>query len=418
MIKSLIKGSLFKLFDFIRPLIVIPLFIRNYGVESYGIYVQIIFLSSLLFPILDLGIGMGIQRFSQKFKTLNERLEIFKAQKILILFFCVLYFAIISVPSVRELLFGKFESLLLIFATLLYIIFFSLNNTLQGVLRADSKIGKLVKYRGIIAVIEAAILIAVLYVHKQFDYIYVSGMTLAQLSYFFFLNKEANGIVTRIRVDLKFTDKSKDFFRYSLFLIPSAFIGWITSSSDRFFITSYFGAEYTGYYSAIAQYARYMTLIVFPFTFVFFKDYGKLYDEDFRKFLRFYGKTFLLCVVFSTMYFIIFYLLRMPIYKYYVGIEIKPEFNTLILWFLISFFLINISSFLSTYMLVSKNTKLMLFAIIASALVNIILNSFFLKNYSYVNDSYYWAVSVGVQIVIMGSFVINNILKHEKSIIR
>lgn len=418
MIKSLIKGSLFKLFDFIRPLIVIPFFIRIYGVDSYGIYVQIILISSLAFPIIDLGIGMGIQRYSQQLKSINDRLEVFKAQKLFILFFAVLYFVVISIPSVRELLFGKFESLLLIVATLIYIIIFSLNNTLQGVLRADSKIGKLVKYRGLFAIIEAAMLIAILQVYKQFDYIYVSVMVLAQLSYFFFLNKEANGIVTQSRINLKFTNKTRDFFRYSLFLIPSALIGWITSSSDRFFITSYFGAEHTGYYSAIAQYAGYMQLIVFPFTFVFFKDYGKLYDENFKKFLRFYGKTFLLCVAFSLLYFIIFYFLRIPVYKHYVGIEIKPEFNTLILWFLISFFLINISSFLSTYMLVSKNTKLMLFAIIAGAVINIILNGFFLKDYTYVNASYYWAVSVGVQIVIMGSIAIKNILKHEKSIIR
>nr|WP_157883976.1 oligosaccharide flippase family protein [Algoriphagus sanaruensis] len=374
-------------------------------------------MSSLAFPIIDLGIGMGIQRYSQELKNIKDRLEVFKAQRFFILLFVFFYFGIISIPSIRDLLFGKFESFLLIFSTLAYVIIFSLNNTLQGVLRADSKIGKLVKYRGLFAVIEAAMLIAILQVHKQFDYIYVSAMVLAQSAYFYYLNKEANGIGTRFQIDLKFTDKTKEFFRYSLFLIPSALIGWITSSSDRFFITSYFGPEYTGYYSAIAQYAGYMNLIVFPFTFVFFKEYGRLYDEDFKKFLRFYGKTFFICVALSVIYFIIFFLLSIPIYKLYLGLEIRPEFRTLLLWFLISFFLINISSFLSIYMLISKNTKSMLFAIIAGSLANIVLNGFFLENYFYVNASYYWAISVGIQVIIMVSFIFKNILKFEKSII-
>lgn len=102
MIKSLIKGSLFKLFDFIRPLVVIPFFIRTYGVDSYGIYVQIILISSLASPIIDLGIGMGIQRYSQQFKNINDKLEIFKAQKLFILFFTALYFIVMSIPSVRR----------------------------------------------------------------------------------------------------------------------------------------------------------------------------------------------------------------------------------------------------------------------------------------------------------------------------
>ena len=63
MFKKLYKGLLFKFCDFIRPLIVIPFFIRNYGIESYGYYVQIILVSTLLYPLLDMGIGMGIQRF-------------------------------------------------------------------------------------------------------------------------------------------------------------------------------------------------------------------------------------------------------------------------------------------------------------------------------------------------------------------
>jgi len=418
MIKLLFKGSLFKLFDFIRPLIVVPIFIRTYGVDSYGIYVQILLVSALSFPIIDLGIGMGIQRYSQQLQNTNERLEVFKIQKIFILFFVVLYFIVISIPTVRELLFGRFESFLLIFATLLYIIVFSLNNTLQGVLRADSKIGKLVRYRGIFAVIEAVMLIAILQVHKKFDFIYVFAMFSGQLLYFYFLNKEAECVLTKLKIDKKLSEKTKRFFKYSLFLIPSALIGWITSSSDRFFITSYFGAEHTGYYSALAQYTGYMKLIVFPFTFVFFKEYGKLYDEDFKKFTRFYGKTFLLCIGFSILFMIGFYFLKYPIFKYYVGIEIKPEFNTLLTWILISYFLINISSFLSTYMLVSKNTRLMLFAIIAGAISNVFLNGFFLNNHTYVHASYYWAISAGIQIIIMGSMAIKNIIKHEKNFIR
>ncbi|WP_026945874.1 lipopolysaccharide biosynthesis protein [Algoriphagus marincola] len=418
MFKSLFKGILFKVFDFIRPFIVIPFFIRTYGVDSYGIYVQIILLASLSFPIIDLGIGMGIQRYSHQLKNINDRLEVFKVQKLFIPVFLVAYLAIISNKSIRILLFGKFESLLLILATLTYIIFFSLNNTLQGVLRSDSKIGNLIKYRGLFAVFEAVILIFILQVHQKFDFIYVFTMALAQMLYFFFLNKEANGIGSRFHIDLNFTDKTKEFFGYSLYLIPSALIGWITSSSDRFFITGYFGAEQTGYYSAIAQYAGYMNLIVFPFTFVFFKDYGRLYDENFKKFLRFYLKTFFLCVVFSLSYFIAFYFFSTTIYEYYIGLEIRPEFYTLLFWFLISFLLINISSFLSTYMLVSKNTKLMLFAVLVGALANFILNCFFLKNYTYVHAAYYWAFSVGFQIIVMGSIVVRNILKFEKNIIR
>lgn len=83
-------------------------------------------------------------------------------------------------------IFGKFESSLLSIFTLVYIIIFSLNNTLQGVLRADSKIDRLVKYRGLFALIEAAILIAILQINKQFDYVYVLAMVLAQFAYFFF----------------------------------------------------------------------------------------------------------------------------------------------------------------------------------------------------------------------------------------
>jgi O-antigen/teichoic acid export membrane protein len=418
MFKALFKGSVFKLYDFVRPLVIIPFFIRSYGIDSYGIYIQIILTATLLYPILDLGIGMGIQRFSDKLKSVGAKIEIFGLQRVCILLFCLVYAVTMTYSSsVQNLLFGGYQSASIIIVTLFYIIFFGLNNTLQGVLRSESKIGELVIYRGVFTGVETLLLLLVLYFYDRFDYFYILVMVFCQFIYFLLLNREINGLMLSISLNFKISKESKSFFKYSLAIIPSALIGWVTSSSDRFFITDYFGSEYTGYYSAIAQYAGYMKLIVFPFTFVFFKEYSRLYDKDFKKFLRFYSKTFLLCIVISLVYFLLFYLVKYPIFEQYVGLEIKPEFNALVFWFLVSFLLINIASFLTTYMLVSNQTKIMIYAIGAGALINFILNKFLLKDFTYINSAYYWAISVGIQIIILGIFVIRNIRLNEKSFV-
>jgi len=417
MFKLLFKGSLFKLFDFVRPLIVIPFFIRIYGLESYGIYVQIVFISTLLYPILDMGIGMSIQRFSEKYNNFETRIELFDIQKLIFAVFIFLFILIISLNSVQNLLFGQYKSTLIIVFTLVYILLFSANNTLQGVLRADSKISRLVLYRGIFAVFEALLLITILFIHKKFDFVYIAMMAIGQLFYFLLLDRESGRIMTTFNLQVKYTREIRSFYKYSLLLVPIALIGWVTSSSDRFFITSYFGAESTGYYSAISQYTGYMKLIVFPFTFVYFKDYSKFYDQNFRKFLKFYGKTFIICLVFSLIYLIAFYLLKNPIFKIYVGIDLRPELKTLTLWFLITYFFVNISSFMATYLLVVKQTRIMLIAIILGAILNFCLNKFLLHNYDFVHAVYYHAISVGLQITIMGLFIIVNIFKYEKGII-
>ncbi|WP_299127620.1 oligosaccharide flippase family protein [uncultured Winogradskyella sp.] len=418
MFKLLLKGSVFKLFDFIRPLVVIPFFIRSFGVDSYGVYVQIVLIATLMYPILDMGIGMGVQRFSDKLADRKLIREIFGIQRVAILFFCAMYTIAMLFVDVRELIFGPYESNAMILSSFFYILFFSLNNTLQGVLRAQSKIGKLVKYRAVFTGLEAVLLLTVLYFIKEFSYYYILVMVLCQIIYFLLLVKHVNGFFTFQKASFKLSQPSKKFFKYSLVIIPTALIGWITSSSDRFFITDYFGSESTGYYSALAQYTGYMKLIVFPFTFVYFKEFSKLFDKDFKGFKVLFLKCLSICIGLSLLFFLCLYIFRDFVFFSYLGLSHKPEFEQLVIWFLISFLLINIASFLSTYMLVSKQTKIMLYAISLGAITNFILNKFFLKDYNYANSAFYWAISVGLQILILSIFVIRNIKMNEKNTIR
>lgn len=418
MIKRLLKGSLFKIFDFLRPLILIPLFIRFYGLDAYGVYIQIILVGALMYPILDLGIGMGIQRYNERLESLEDIIEAFNVQKITIAGFAILFLFLMYFPSISGLLFGKYQSTTIIYTSLIYFIFFALNNTLQGVMRAKSKIDKLLVYRIVFAGVESFLLIIVLFFHNKFDYVYVGLMSLSQIIYFFLLNREVDNIYFHSIRGRIINPNTKSFFKYTLMIIPTAMVGWVTASSDRFFLTNYFGPEYTGYYSAVAQYTGYMKLIVFPFTFIFFKDFGKFYDENFKKFLRFYSKAISLCIFSSILFFVLFYLLRSPIFSQYVGIENKPELSTLTFWFLITFLLVNISSFFSTYLLVSQQTRGLLFSIVAGAVTNIFLNKFFLSDYTYVHAVYYYAASVGIQLAVMGGFIIVNILKNAESSLR
>ena len=312
--------------------------------------------------------------------------------------------------DVRELLLGPYQSTNMLISILLYFVFFGLNNTLQGILRAQSKISKLVKYRIFFAIVEAVLLLLlILNNSKVFNYSYILIMVFCQILYFILLTRQYRDFWKITYTSLKFSKETIIFFKYSLSIIPVTLIGWITSSSDRFFITDYFGSESSGYYSAIAQYTGYMTLIVFPFTFVYFKDFSKFYDYDFSKFKHLFIKSFLICMSMSVLYFIFFYLFKDFIFFNYLGLDYRPEFNKLVICFLFCFFLINIASFLSVYMLVSKQIKVMFIAISIGAIINFSLNKFFLQNYSYTNSAYYWVLSVGVQILILSVFTYKSI---------
>lgn len=414
MYKSLIKGLLFKLFDFFRPLIIIPFFVRQYGIESYGIYVQIIFLSSLFYPILDLGIGTSIQRF---YKILNDKSkfkEISKVQTIIIILFIIVYIAIIESSNIKHIIYGNIDNFNIVITSIIYIILFSLNNTLQGVMRANSEISSLVKFRFLFAIIEVIILLLVIYFHKKFDYVYIGCMCVCQLFYYLIMSRKCQCSLISLPFNISLSSENKSFIKYSLSIIPIGLVGWITASSDRFFITNYFGAEQTGYYSAISQYTSYIKLIVFPFTFVYFKEYCKTFEENRNKFTQLFNKSIVLCATLSVIYIILFYCFRNFIFNTYMGIDIKPELNFLTIGFLIIYFLQNIYSFASMYLLIVKKTKLILISVLSGSIINLLLNIFILKykTYEYAINNY--IISVIVQLIIILIYITYTI-KNDKN---
>lgn len=407
----LIYAIAYKVTDLFKPFIIVPLFLRTYGIQSYGLLSQIILLVTLMYPILDLGVGYGSQRFFSNNNKSSSDLKFILSTELIVAILGSLIFLVLFYYNswFYKLIFGQNDNFVMVAATLVYLLVFTLTNTYTGLCRAFGEFKKLVVLKVIVDSLEVLILVIWISQTKNFDenYLYILILMRTLLFFGLFLSLKVNLLFRLADVNVQ---NVKSFFGFSLFIIPTAFVGFINASSDRLFISNYFGLEEVGLYKIIFQYIYYINLFTFPFTFAYFSKLSRMYDlQQLKSFRNIYKNIYLTVSVVTLLSIIMFYIMYQFIYEVFLGVIINESMYQIIIYTLVSVFFLNLISIQSMLLNVLKKIKTLFIILVLCSSVNVLLNFKYMEIYGY----HYAAVSTLISTLLLFSLQIYYIYKNR-----
>jgi len=202
---------------------------------------------------------------------------------------------------------------------------------------------------------------------------------------------------------------TKDILNFGIPLIPHALSGTIIAMSDRYFISYFIGNSEVGLYTIAYQISALMLLIGMsvnqawsPILFKFLKD---------KDIVQIYKYTFALFILFLISVIVIYFLKDILFHIFVDGkfYKAKDYFGYLLLGFL----------FQSLYFLVTnvlffeKRTKLLATMTFSGAILNLILNYFFIIKFGTIGVAYATAITWGLFMLVV-AFVNMKILRRYK----
>ena len=175
----------------------------------------------------------------------------------------------------------------------------------------------------------------------------------------------------------------KGYLKFGLPLVPTALLGWITSSSDRYLIGFFSSSQMVGIYSAAYNIGAIVGFFGVPLQIILFPTISKLYeegkDQEMKTYLAYSLKYFLLFTIPS-----IFGLCILS--KQIVLIMTRPEFvaqGTQVLPIVAvgALFYGLYGAIFAWILIVAKRTRLVFVLVSLSAAMNLVLNVIFIPDY-------------------------------------
>lgn len=380
--KNSIYAVLYRGIEILKPLILIPLLLNNYGEKGFGLYSMILIMVSLLFPFFDAGIGYSFQRFF--YQTGDDKIEknIIGFQWLGILFFSSLFLVLFNTGYIRELLFADYYSFELVLCVLIYVVLTSTAYTSIGILKARQQNKQLIFFKITFEIIEVAIVFLYCIFFVELDFLLFLFLSLSKLLQniliFRKLNISPNFSVKFIRSEWPAFRK---FFNYSLLIIPTAYLGFINSSSDSLLLSHYFSLNEVGEYNGVLKYLRYIGLVTFPITFNQLPVLAKMYDKGDLVGIKKRLLTFFIYTLVATILgMLVFYMCKDLIYFDFLKFENIENVEGYCFYLLPAMLLINMSALCVFTLNLLKLNKYVLWSVLLASILNVGLNLFFLKS--------------------------------------
>jgi len=365
----------------LRGLILIPVLTKTLGADAYGIWSVIMVTISLLSPLALLGLTSAMIRFLAAEKDKRKIQEGF--------------YSVISVVFVAGLI--------------LSLIVFLLADSFAITILKDISAAPLIKIASVVILLQALDLASLEFFRAFGRMKKYSGLMLLQtvaevgfvayfvISGFGLLGAVVSllisrGIVLLIGASFIFKEVGfklpkfyglKDYLKFGLPLVPTALLGWITASSDRYLIGYFSSSQMVGIYSAAYNIGMMIGFFGAPLQIILFPTISKLYEEgkeqEMKTYLAYSLKYFLLLTVPS-----IFGLCILS--RQILLIMTRPEFvaqGLLILPIVAvgALFFGLYGAIFAWILIVAKRTRLIFILVSFSALINLFLNILFIPVY-------------------------------------
>jgi len=259
----------------LKGLIFLPFITKILGTYSYGIWVQVGVIVSLLMPIGTLTLTAALTRFfagEEDQKRIQEgfySIIFFVFGVSLLLALCLWG---LSQPVANAFFDG--ERLIVILAAGL-IPLDCLNSVLLMYFRTFRQMKKYSIFTILRAYLELGLLI----------YVVLAGYGIIELVVAMLVTRLGIGlaifgfILPEIGFKLPRFSRMREFLKYSLPIIPVNMSGWITSASDRLLISYFMGALFVGYYSPGYSLGSVAGILIAPIMYVLPPYLYKVYEQ-------------------------------------------------------------------------------------------------------------------------------------------
>jgi O-antigen/teichoic acid export membrane protein len=365
----------------LRGLILIPILTKTLGADAYGIWSVIMVTISLLSPLALLGLTSAMIRFLAAEKDKRKIQEGF--------------YSVISVVFFAGLI--------------LSLIVFLLADSFAITILKDISAAPLIKIASVVILLQALDLASLEFFRAFGRMKKYSGLmflqTVAEVGFvaYFVLNGFgvlgavislliSRGIVLLIGASFIFKEIGfrwpnfhglGNYLNLGLPLVPTALLGWITSSSDRYLIGFFSSSQMVGIYSAAYNIGMMIGFFGAPLQIILFPTISKLYEEGEDQEMKIY-------LAYSLKYFLLFAIPSLfgltILSRQILLIMTRPEFvaqGSLVLPIVAVGALFSglYGAIFAWILVVAKRTRLIFILVSFSAVINLFLNILFIPVY-------------------------------------
>lgn len=353
----------------------IPLYTNCLTTQEYGEADLIFTTINLIIPILTLSIGEAVLRFSLDKYALNDDLQCRSIISLGIYFSCISILFLLALNPVFS-LFEVFQR-----HYILFILYFSVE-VFYVVLAQYAKGTENVfafSLWGVVCTFFTAlfniVFILVLQMGiKGYLLAFILGQLVTDIGLWFHLK------IYKQLIGIKSIDKSllKSMLLYSIPLIPNTICWWISNSSDRYMVTWLAGSSENGIYAIAAKFPSMIAVVFNMFIMAWqisaVEDFG---TEESRKFYSSINKNYIsLCLAMASGVIALTKPLASIMFgkDFFVAWKIAPVL-------IVACCFHSLGLFLGTIYTSAMKTKSVLYTTIISAIINLILNFYLIREY-------------------------------------
>lgn len=393
----------------LSSLILIPILTKNLSIEEYGIWVQVMTTITLIPQISTLGLSFAMIRYLSAEKNILKIKEGFYTILTIVFFsgFLSAVFILFFSKIIANLLFNG--DIYITYLVSIAVLVVSIQNILLNYFRTFNKIKEYSLFY-LIQTYLSLIIISVCVITNLGIFNAIVGLL---ISYIFTLIISFISIIIKIGFKIPKFHKAKEYLLYGTPTIPSNLSYWIVDSSDRYLIGILLGISFVGIYSPGYTLGNVLMMLSFPFSFILPTVLSQLYEKkEFKKvemYLNYSLKYFLVIGVPSV---IGLSLLSQPILLIITTKDIAMQGYLITPAIAISSLLFGVYIILSNTLLLSKKTSIIGVIWSITAIINIILNFFFIPILK-INGAALATLIAYLFVFIIGIYYSNKVIKID-----
>lgn len=284
----------------LRAIILLPIITKMLGVEEYGIWAQLVVITSFISPVIVLGLPYSLVRFLSGEKDINEVKDGIYSTVTLIFLFSLAASLLLFIFAAPIANFLQCQTILVQILALI-LLFECLNQVLLNVLRAFREVKKYSFFIIFQGLGEISLIIFFIWLGLG-----LLGAVLALLA-MRVINFLITGfiIIKKIGVKMPNFNKTRQYLTFGLPTVPENVSNWLVHFNDRFLIGFFFGALFVGYYVPAYTITGIIAFFETPLSFLLPSVLSKLYDEqkidEVKRYLK-YSLKYLLAITIPSFF--------------------------------------------------------------------------------------------------------------------
>ena len=394
--KNIIVYAISIIFQAGLSFLLISILSHSLSIKEFGDYNLYLTIVAFSLSFMVLGVDGAINLFYHKVGKLKYKL--FISNGILFILPIGLLFTLLIFLFSSSILVNKFDLNLNILQYLIAIMYFQ--SIVQILLSYYQTQQKALNYAYLnISFLTLNFLTAIIFIqlYQKLEYLYIglliSNFLFFVYSIFYFIQKKL--LLFRFNKYI-----FKELFMYGIILLPNAIGSTIFFMSDRFFISYYYDNEMVAYYSIAIQIG--MFILIFnnafvkawnPFLFSKLKNFTKENQKQIQKL------SIVFVLFFLTLPFILDWI-KIFIFDIFFDEKLKDGLQY-VFWIAVGYSFMGVFKVFSGYLFFLKKIKLISTISILSALLNLILNYYFIQYFGVIGVAYATALTMFIFMLVV-----------------